>query len=89
MGGFWVGVMAGACAVGLETLIWLSDHIRQRNEIRAIEAKNRELGRSVVRLSEDRRELIEANGRIREANAALRREVDRLRREVQAKGEEQ
>lgn len=85
MGGFVVGALAGACAVGIETIFWFRDHARKESKIRRLDKEVRELKDANIDLVTITRENARKMEEMRMAGVSLRREYDKLQRERQAR----
>ena len=83
--GFVIGILIGTCAVGLETCLWLRDHFKHEDTIKALNKSIAELRVSVINLVDDKKELIRRLDSSREANEMLRKQNDNMWRELQAK----
>ena len=82
-----IASMLGVCAIGLETCMWMADHMRHERDKEALYGSNSELKRTVMSLVEDKRDLARKLDEAKAANQDMRKALDDARRRLAAKEE--
>ena len=80
-----IASMLGVCAIGLETCMWMADHMRHERDKEALYDSNSELKRTVMSLVEDKRDLARKLDEAKAANQDMRKALDDARRMLAAK----
>ena len=82
-----IASMISVCAIGLETCMWMADHMRHERDKEALYGSNSELKRTVMSLVEDKRDLARKLDEAKAANQDMRKALDDARRRLAAKEE--
>ena len=80
-----IASMLGVCAIGLETCMWMADHMRHERNKEALLDGISELKRTVISLVEDKKDLARKPDEAKAANQDMRKALDDARRRLAAK----